>query len=432
MAEAKDRLSGDVCNVGSTTAVSGLDEGAESSRIKSDIDNTRARMDETIADLSEQLNPRHLLNEVLDLFRGGDDGGNARRTARRAAQGLVQKVREHPVPAALAGAGLAYMLFFEDKEDELDRLGLDRRDMDKAGLQMSTESMTAADYVSGCGCSGDIVGDEAGIGEPSMMDKAKDKVSGAASSVKDSAAGAASAVGGAVSRAGSAVRDSASTAAEKAALLAGQARQRATHARERISTKANELASRLGDSARHMGESVKSGALTAGQTVKTRATDVGHQVKLGYQASRQRASEITDEYPLAVGAAVLGLGMLLGLALPRTRREDQLVGEKADQVKDRAKATSRDMINRGVQVAQITAEQTIDEARRQGLTPSTLIDKAKRVAGELKDAASQVAEREELTPSSIADKAKAVAEHAKGVAAEELERQQKELQETNA
>jgi hypothetical protein len=82
-------------------------------------------------------------------------------------------------------------------------------------------------------------------------------------------------------------------------------------------------------------------------------------------------------------------------------------------------------------VAQVTAEEAVDEAKRQGLTPGALVDKAKRVASELQTAAKDVAQREEIHPSSIGEKVKAVAEHAKETAKQELDQQQKSLQETN-
>ena len=39
-----------------------------------------------------------------------------------------------------------------------------------------------------------------------------------------------------------------------------------------------------------------------------------------------------EEYPLAVGIGFAALGALIGVLLPRTRREDELLGEQSDQL----------------------------------------------------------------------------------------------------
>ena len=46
--------------------------------LRSDIDLTRRRMDDTIDSLGERLQPRHLLDEVLGWFRGESGGGDSR------------------------------------------------------------------------------------------------------------------------------------------------------------------------------------------------------------------------------------------------------------------------------------------------------------------------------------------------------------------
>ena len=47
----------------------------EPEAIRSDIDVTRRRMDDTMDALGERLQPRHLLDEVLGYFRGNSSEG---------------------------------------------------------------------------------------------------------------------------------------------------------------------------------------------------------------------------------------------------------------------------------------------------------------------------------------------------------------------
>src|SRR5690606_38225650 len=57
---------------------------------------------------------------------------------------------------------------------------------------------------------------------------------------------------------------------------------------------------------------------------------------------RDVANKTLEDYPLAIGGAALGIGMLIGLVFPRSRKEDELMGDKADELKQRAKERARD------------------------------------------------------------------------------------------
>jgi hypothetical protein len=448
----------DALNVVTTPAsenVSSYSDERSSSRIKSQIDRTRAEMDSTLNALAEQLNPRHLFDEFLDLFRGGgDEGSEAKRMARKAGFKVVEKIKEHPIPSALAGAGLAYLLFFEKREEErYESSALSGDIYGTSQFAAEKELQTSVENVCGYGepgmmssyASGEpYVAEESGAG-PSTTHKVKDKVSSAAGKVKDKAAGAMHSARSAMesvkdTTAGAAhkMKDAASGAVHGVSTAAGKMGELTSAVKDTVASTASsvtDLAARLGHKARDLSHDMRVGAAETGHIVKARAVDVGHQVQHGYDVSRRKAEEVSNEYPLAVGAAVLGLGVLVGLALPRSRKEDELLGEKSDELKHKAKDTSRELVNRGMQVAQVTAEETIDEAKRQGLTPSTIADKARRVASEIRDKAGEAAEREQLTPGAVGEKVKAVAEKAKDAAQHELDQQQqqqKNLQEATA
>ena len=63
-----------------------------------------------------------------------------------------------------------------------------------------------------------------------------------------------------------------------------------------------------------------------------------------YGGSVQR---FVNENPVLVGVAGLAAGLLLGALLPRTRREDQVFGRWADEVRDQGLRYARDMTQRG-------------------------------------------------------------------------------------
>src|SRR5690606_1868919 len=93
------------------------DDQASVDQIQTDIDRTRGEIDETLDALSERLHPRHLLDDVFDLFRSKGGGHDYGRTARSIGRQAARQIKDHPVPALLIGAGLAWMFFEEDEEE---------------------------------------------------------------------------------------------------------------------------------------------------------------------------------------------------------------------------------------------------------------------------------------------------------------------------
>ena len=109
-------------------------ESVESDDIRRDIDRTRSEMDRTIDELGERLRPRNLFDELVASVRGSlfassgpacstASGVSSRQMSEQVSdvtskmgRSLIEAVRENPVPAALMGAGLAWLLF-EDKAE---------------------------------------------------------------------------------------------------------------------------------------------------------------------------------------------------------------------------------------------------------------------------------------------------------------------------
>jgi ElaB/YqjD/DUF883 family membrane-anchored ribosome-binding protein len=89
----------------------------DSDAIRSDIDNTRERMDETINELGSRFDGRHIVDEVLGFFRRSSDGGSSQigsklsQSAQTAVSSVATSVKENPIPALLIGAGVAWLIF---------------------------------------------------------------------------------------------------------------------------------------------------------------------------------------------------------------------------------------------------------------------------------------------------------------------------------
>jgi ElaB/YqjD/DUF883 family membrane-anchored ribosome-binding protein len=62
------------------------------------------------------------------------------------------------------------------------------------------------------------------------------------------------------------------------------------------------------------------------------------------QTAQTRVERIVRERPLVAGAAALGIGAAVSMMLPKTEREDELLGETRDAVVDRAKDVARNTV----------------------------------------------------------------------------------------
>ncbi len=80
----------------------------------------------------------------------------------------------------------------------------------------------------------------------------------------------------------------------------------------------------------------------------------------------RRAKGIAEENPLGLAIGAAGLGFLVGLLVPSTRVEDERIGPLADEVKDKARETGQEAVERGKQVAQAAAGSAKETARQAG------------------------------------------------------------------
>jgi len=78
---------------------------AEIERTRAEIERTRADMSETVDAIQERLSPENLKEQAKDRVREATVG-----RAQEAGSGIVETIRANPVPAALTGIGLGWLL----------------------------------------------------------------------------------------------------------------------------------------------------------------------------------------------------------------------------------------------------------------------------------------------------------------------------------
>ena len=129
----------------------------------------------------------------------------------------------------------------------------------------------------------------------------------------------------------------------------------------------------VSDAARSVGERVTD----AGTTLREKAEDVTQRVgevasnvtervseKVSHVSDRgerqlQRARYTYEETPWVGAAVALALGAAAGLSIPTTRREAELMGEKRDQLLERARNAGREKLD----AVRNVAEEVIDNVK---------------------------------------------------------------------
>ena len=96
----------------------GLETHAGSAAIQSDIERTRAQMDQTLDALEEKLMPSRLLDESWQFLKDSSSTGASK---------VWQLAKDHPLPALTAGLGLGWLAYESRRGGRL-RTGLDGGD----------------------------------------------------------------------------------------------------------------------------------------------------------------------------------------------------------------------------------------------------------------------------------------------------------------
>lgn len=350
------------------------DRGPSSTQIRREIERTRAEMDNTFDALESKLTPSQLLGEAWSLTKGGSTAGASK---------LWQIARQYPLPSAVIGLGLGWLLMESSRSEESGRevrsrgrrgyrgygresYGYDtgyRASADYAGNRYgATGFETEYDNESDYGFDADY---ESGEGR---MSRAKHAVGGAAHSAKDAVSDAASSAKDAVSGAAHTVKDTVSDAAHSV-------RDAASGARYKVSSAA--------DRARYEAR------------IKARQARTGFWQQM-------------ESNPLVMGAATLALGLIAGLSIPSTRKEDELMGETRDRLVDEVKERGQEVLEKGKQVANVAVDTVKQVAQDEGLTPDSVVgsmaEKVRTVGREAKNAVKEEVKKQDLLPNTEGQK----------------------------
>lgn len=98
----------------------------------------------------------------------------------------------------------------------------------------------------------------------------------------------------------------------------------------------------MGEHMHDMGKGVSDKLGTARQRTGESMHHAMDSARHGAQRANEGFHTMLDENPMAIGAMGIAVGALLGALLPSTRREDELLGEKSDRLKDEVRHAARE------------------------------------------------------------------------------------------
>lgn len=365
--------------------------------IEQDIAKTRAHIDRTLDVLTARLSPGALMDQALQTAR--DTGGEF-------TLNLGRTIRENPVPTALLGIGVGWLMLagrrsgnggYIEHYDELEEDYEARRSyqVSSSGLAPTSGLETAdTDVPEDWSAAYEAQGEVDAEGQPSGGDRvqaAKATGKEAYEQVRQGATGASAKLAASAQRGTHAARD----AADRAKASAREMRGRLGGGGRKTTERAKEMAYGLSDRA----SATAARAKLYGSSVADRASDAYR--RSGYVArdASGRALEAAGsagwfarEHPIAIGLGIAALGAAIAAFLPRTRREDELMGETAEEVKAAARQQAEAHAEKAREAAAAAIETGKQKAQEAGLTPQGIKDKLNETAAAAADVAKSAAE----------------------------------------
>jgi hypothetical protein len=323
-------------------APAGSEVDPEADRIRRDIENTREGISETIEAIQDKLRPSKVVSNATQRVKeattervrqmtqsAGDAANRMMYGTGGRSEGFVGGIRENPLPAALIGIGAAWLYMRSRSESH-----------DRSRYRFDDRYRAAEDYTDPAFRTREYGRDEIrtypqnysrGTEGTGFLDRVKNNP------VPATLAGLGL---GWLAFAGQSNRDWESNQYRGARMRYSEDADQFDSTASGVTESMSNAASTVADSARHMTTEAQEYTREAAQRIR----------QTGQRAQTQ-LERLSRENPLAVGAAALLLGAAVGLAIPETERENELMGETRDSMVDRAQQMARDAASRAQDAA---------------------------------------------------------------------------------
>lgn len=277
--------------------------GGSVAELEREVDRERERVSATIDELQARASVGNLVDQVVKAV--GENGGEVSRN-------LGRSLRDNPLAALLTGVGLAWLMAGSGRpRDEARDWDVPDREYFRQGHDRFAEPSMYS---------------PSGYGSRDWPNTDFD-------------------------------RDDASEEGgfrERVADVAGRVGEGVSDAVEGVRERASEMSHAAGAGLDRAGDSLRE----AGGAVRHRAGAARRNVSATGRDMRQGLDTFMEDQPLVAGAIAMALGAAVGGALPRSRVEDRMFGERSDRARQTVRSLAEDQ---GAKV-QATASAVLDEA----------------------------------------------------------------------
>jgi hypothetical protein len=320
------------------------DTNASAAEIERNLDQTRARLNRNLGTLEDRFSPNQMMEQAIAYLRTGQGAAFTRN--------LGVSVRENPLPAAITGIGLAWL-------------------MASNGRPSSTTTRTyhLHERAHQAGLSVTRLPHDTDVTHRDRMDDARAAVLGVrrrASETSDAFS--------------TRIQDAMSAAREWAASTAGQVQDSANALGDQMSRHLHDARDSLHGAQGSAQDSVQYWAGSA-------SGGASQMMSQGQRKSSEMLGALTDT-PLLLGALAVTAGALIGILLPESSVENQYLGDAGDTVRGTVRDTAQDVMDRGQHAVQATMQAGLASAKEAGLAP----DQATQSAADLTAKARHIAE----------------------------------------
>jgi ElaB/YqjD/DUF883 family membrane-anchored ribosome-binding protein len=311
----------------------GADADRSPEQIQREIEETQARLSDTLDAIQQRLAPRRIMDQVVDMYKNSSSNTTS---------GIADTIRNNPIPIALVGLGLGWLAWSGTNHPQMDaRLRKGRYWAERRGAEARSRS---GEYGAKAGSYAREYGETIRERASDWTDRAREAVD----SVRDRISGH---------------RDEADSQQVYGTSYTGTSTDRG-YGTGGAYRHTNEYGEQAGEQARHYGEQAR------------------HRARQGYDSFWH----MVDDHPMMAGLVGMVVGAALGASIPASRYENELVGDYSDDLFERTRSYGADMIERATQVARSAAEAGVEaasdagreEARNQGLTPEQMQEQAER------------------------------------------------------
>ncbi len=318
-------------------------------QLEREAEQTRARIESTLAELRGRMTPGHVLDELTARVSDG--------AAAAFARNLRDQAVRNPMPIAMMGASLAWLMLGGRSAD-----GVLRRTGDhlREAASDTAESVSnaadrggkaAADKSAEWGGATSTFGSDTANSIKSSADDAKRAASRTGERLKDMAGSMTESAQEAVSETAWKMRDSAGSAMDSV-------QRNAVGGYETVTDAARRTASSITETTKAAGE----------RTLRTGGTFL----------------DFCREQPMFLTGLGIAVGALVGALLPATEAENRLMGETSDDMKERAKDLASEQVQSAEETGKRVLDAAADEAKQQaeGAQPEAISDEPTLVPSE--------------------------------------------------